>query len=110
MFGLCVASQSIVDLPPTPNKITLPQLPPNTTICRVSVEDAAAGICGYLVEAEVSGADVKGVYEMAKKGAALNAAYPGYRRVLLRCFVLCGVRGGLVGGVGWRGVEGSTRD
>lgn len=76
----------------------------------MSVEDAAAGICGYLVEAEVSGADVKGVFEMAKKGAALNAAYPGYRRVLrLRCF--CVVLGGSWGWVvGPRGVEESARD
>lgn len=56
-----------------------PTIRPNHN--RVSVEDAAAGICGYLVEAEVSGADVKKVVEVAKKGAALNAVYPGYRYV-----------------------------
>ncbi len=44
------------------------------------MEDAAAPICGYLVEAEIHGPDVKQAYEIAKKGATLNAAYPGFRK------------------------------
>lgn len=47
----------------------------------MGVEDAAANICSYLVEAEIFGPDVKATYEMAKKGAAINAAYPGFRSV-----------------------------